>query len=77
MKKSRHNAIKFVTPAQRHSGQDVSLLARRERVYTTAKHAMPQRWKGRQTLDWQPVVEVWLNPEEELPHPQQKLENVA
>lgn len=70
----RHSAIKFVTPAQRHYGQEEALLARRKAVYETAKRAMPQRWKGRATRDWQPVAEVWLNPHKQ---PADALETLA
>jgi len=34
----RHSAIKFVTPAQRHYGQEAMLMARRHTVYE-AGHA--------------------------------------
>ena len=35
----RHSAIKFVTPAQRHSGQDQAILAKRHAVYIEPKDA--------------------------------------
>jgi hypothetical protein len=55
-------AIKFVTPAQRHSGQDQAILAKRHAVYIEAKRRNPQRWSGR-TRDWTHLHEVHLNPE--------------
>lgn len=73
----RHSAIKFVTPAQRHYGQEAMLMARRHTVYEVAKQAMPQRWKGRTTRDWQPVAEVWLNPEKTSVDKAQNLEHAA
>jgi transposase InsO family protein len=58
----RHSAIRFVTPDQRHRGEDRPLLARRHRVYELARAARPDRWSGR-TRNWHPIGSVWLNPE--------------
>jgi len=58
----RHSAIRFVTPDQRHRGEDRPLLARRHQVYERARAARPDRWSGR-TRNWQPIGPVWLNPE--------------
>ena len=58
----RHSAIRFVTPDQRHRGEDKALLAERHRVYQRARAAHPERWSGR-TRNWQPIGSVWLNPE--------------
>ena len=60
----RHSAIGFVTPAQRHAGQDRELLAAREAVYAAAKARHPQRWSGA-TRNWQPIRVVHLNPAKE------------
>ncbi|WP_421654871.1 IS3 family transposase [Microbulbifer harenosus] len=60
----RHSAIRFVTPSQRHSGEEVSLLERRHAVYEDAKQRNPKRWPGR-TRNWNPVGGVWLNPSPE------------
>lgn len=57
----RHSAIRFVTPAQRHSGQERKILARRQEVYEKAKRERSNRWSG-QTRNWAPVGEVVLNP---------------
>jgi transposase InsO family protein len=57
----RHSAIKFVTPEQRHTGQDVAILARRQDVYEAAKARNPNRWTG-PTRDWTHVRTVVLNP---------------
>ena len=59
----RHSAIRFVTPHQRHAGQDGALLAKRAQVYEAAKAANPQRWSGA-TRNWQPVRVVHLNPDQ-------------
>ncbi|CUH40986.1 putative transposase OrfB [Jannaschia seosinensis] len=58
----RHSAIRFVTPDQRHRGEEKALLAERHRVYQMARAVHPERWSG-QTRDWQPIGSVWLNPE--------------
>lgn len=55
-----HSAIRYVTPAQRHRGEDAKLLANRHRVYQLAKQKQPNRWSG-ESRNWQPVQEVWLN----------------
>ena len=60
--KHRHSGIQFVTPAQRHSGVERSILENRETVYQAAKQRNPERW-SRETRNWMPVGEVWLNPE--------------
>ncbi len=57
----RLSAIRFVTPAQRHSGQDKEILAKRRQVYEDARRNKPDRW-SRQTRSWVPVAEVILNP---------------
>jgi putative transposase len=58
----KHSGLKFVTPAQRHSGVAASVLAQREKVYADAKARCPQRW-SRTTRNWKLKDEVWLNPE--------------
>lgn len=57
----RHSAIKFVTPAQRHDGEDIHILANRHQVYLKARSANPLRWSG-DIRNWDPVGEVYLNP---------------
>ena len=73
----RHSAIKFVTPMQRHSGLDGPLLAKRHATYTQAKAAHPERWNGRAVRNWQPVREVWLNPERNTEELMKKLPAAA
>ena len=58
----RHSGIKYVTPAQRHAGEDRSVLTARHELYQRARRSNPQRWSG-QTRDWTPVAAVTLNPE--------------
>jgi putative transposase len=57
----RHSAIRYVTPSQRHRGEDNDLLEQRRAVYKSARLKNPQRWSGK-TRNWNPVEEVWLNP---------------
>ena len=60
----RHSGIGYVSPAQRHAGEDVAILAARHEVYTKAKETNPARWSGA-TRDWTPCGPVTLNPERE------------
>lgn len=60
----RHSGVRFVSPAQRHAGQDRDILARRHDLYLSARAANPRRW-ARHTRNWQPVAAVTLNPEKE------------
>jgi len=57
-----HSGIKFVTPMQRHSGEDIEILAKRKQVYQKAKLQNPQRWSG-EIRNWERIEEVRLNPE--------------
>ena len=57
-----HSAIRFVTPAQRHSGEEHAILRNRSVVYEAAKQRNPQRWSG-EIRNWAPIGTVWLNPE--------------
>ncbi len=58
----RHSALQFVTPIERHNGQDAELLAKRKMVYEAAKLKNPERWSGN-TRAWSWVPVVHLNPE--------------
>lgn len=58
----RHSGIRYVTPAQRHSGQDVEILKRREELYQQARQCHPARW-ARHTRNWDHITAVKLNPE--------------
>lgn len=61
----RHSGIRYVTPAQRHTGQDEVILAARQAVYEKARSLAPRRWSGK-IRDWSPVGPVALNPEREV-----------
>jgi len=58
----RHSGIRYVSPAQRHSGDDHPILAARHAVYLQAREANPRRWT-RHTRNWTPIGAVTLNPE--------------
>jgi len=55
----QHSGIRFVTPYQRHSGQDREILERRHAVYQEARRRHPERWSGT-TRDWTPIDAVEL-----------------
>ena len=57
----RHSAIKFVTPAQRHRGEDKAILEQRKAFYSEQKQRRPDRWRGK-TRDWNYLNSVTLNP---------------
>lgn len=59
----QHSGIQYVTPAQRHAGMDPAILAQRKAVYERAKATYPERWNNRATRNWEPVRDVYLNPE--------------
>ena len=61
----RHSAINFVTPAQRHTGQDHALLTKRIAIYEAAKIRHPERWSG-DIRSWKRVKEVHLNPDKTI-----------
>ena len=74
-----HSAIRFVTPHERHAGQDTVLLAKRVDVYEAAKAKHPQRWSG-STRNWEPVRVVHLNPAQRMngkKEEHQRLKNAA
>lgn len=60
----RHSRIRFVTPVERHNGEDHKVLAQRAALYKQAKASHPERWSGN-TRNWSPVGAVMLNPERE------------
>lgn len=58
----RHSKINFVTPAQRHRGEDQAILAKRHALYQLAKSRNPSRWSGH-TRNWSAQGSVSLNPQ--------------
>jgi len=57
----RHSRIKFVTPQQRHSGEDINILKKRHALYRKIKQRHPERWSS-STRDWKHEAVVELNP---------------
>ena len=68
----RHSKLNFVTPAQRHAGEDHDILANRELVLKAAKARNPNRWSG-DVRNCDPVGPVTLNPDE----PENELQSAA
>jgi len=60
----RHSGIRYVSPAQRHAGEDPAILAARHALYAQARERNPARW-SRHTRNWSPIGAVTLNPERE------------
>lgn len=58
--KHHHSGIKFVTPGQRHRGEDVEILIKRKQIYETAKAKNPERWQS-STRNWDRPALVTLN----------------
>lgn len=56
-----HSGIKFVTPEQRHRGEDTEILENRKQIYEEAKQRTPARWSG-STRNWEEIKLVRLNP---------------
>ena len=58
----KHSGLKFVSPVQRHTGQDKAIMDRRDAVYKAAQARNPNRWSGN-TRNWELPNAVCLNPE--------------
>jgi putative transposase len=58
----RHSALQFVTPHQKHTGEDRRLLAARTRIYELARLEHPSRW-ATGIRNWTPINIVFLNPD--------------
>ena len=61
----KHSKIRFVTPHQRHTGQDQQILDNRRRVLENARRKTPSRWGGREVRNCTAVGAVMLNPDRE------------
>lgn len=59
--KHHHSSIGFVTPSQRHRGDDVRILQKRAVVYEAARSDNPHRWSG-PCRSWKRIESVSLNP---------------
>jgi putative transposase len=67
----RHSRIGFVTPSQRHRGEDKELLLKRTTVYELARAKDPLRWSGK-VRNWEHIKEVNLNPDRPVPEEQKE-----
>jgi putative transposase len=56
----KHRNLKFVSPAERHTGADRAIFSARSAVYEQARARHPARWT-RNTRDWSLPDQVWLN----------------
>lgn len=61
----RHSGIRYVSPAQRHAGQDDKILAARHELYVQTRERNPRRW-SRHTRDWSLIGTVTLNPDRDV-----------
>lgn len=68
----KHSKLRFVTPDQRHTGQDKAILAQRKVRLEDAKAAAPNRWGRRDVRNCKPVGPTTLNPEKEQMKPAEK-----
>ena len=58
-----HSAILYVTPAQRHAGQDRACSPHAMKSIQRARQNAPRRWSSSSTRDWTPVEAATLNQE--------------
>jgi putative transposase len=71
-----HSALRFVTPGQRHRGEDTPILAQRHALYKAARARRPERWSG-QTRNWEPEAIVYLNPGKPAKKEEQPLQKAS
>ncbi len=62
----RHSKIKYVTPMQRHTGEDKEILEKRKKTYEEARRKNPHRWT-RGIRNWDHIDTVYLNPADVQP----------
>jgi transposase InsO family protein len=55
-----HSGIKFVTPSEKHNGEDFLILSKRKALYEKARFLNPYRW-AKNTRNWDPILKVYLN----------------
>jgi len=58
----QHSGISYVTPNERHEGQDEEILEKRKKLYELARKRHPARWSG-SIRKWELITAVELNPE--------------
>lgn len=57
-----HSALRFVTPNQKHTGEDRKILHHRHLVYKRAQQQHPRRWIQKKPRNWSPIETTALNP---------------
>ena len=62
----KHSQLRFVTPHERHMGEDKVILAKCKQTIESAKALNPARWGSREVRDCTPVPPTTLNPVKEL-----------
>jgi transposase InsO family protein len=62
----KHSKIRFVTPQQRHTGQDQQILDERKMLLEEARNKTPSRWGSRPIRNCAAVGAVMLNPDREI-----------
>ena len=72
----RHSALKFVTPGQRHRGEDRAIAKQRQALYAAAKAQYPERWSG-PTRNWTPDDVVYLNPAKPIETKEELIQKAA
>jgi len=58
----RHSALNHVTPHQKHTGEDATVLARRAETYEQARAENPRRWIRGRVRRFDPAGPTALNP---------------
>ena len=61
----KHSQLNFVTPNQRHTGEDKEILAKRLLTMQRAKDENPIRWGTQEVRNCEPVGPTTLNPVKE------------
>lgn len=56
-----HSGIKYVTPMQKHLGEDIRILEQRRRIFMEAREKCPLRW-SKPPKAWLPSCSARLNP---------------
>lgn len=60
----KHSRLNYITPSERHKGQDEAILRNREKVLQEQRKKRPDRWSGK-VRNCQPIGSVHLNPEKQ------------
>ena len=63
----RHSGIRYVSPAQRHAGEDHAILAARHALYITSARAATQHAGQAHTRNWSPIGRRNPQPRTRLP----------